>query len=149
MMMSMTLGHIRSLVLILAAAVAVTTCGSSSPTSPGVDVPYSQTDLRTGTGAEATNGKRLTVNYTLWLYDSTKPDQKGAQMQTTVGGNPYSFQLGHADVIKGWDQGVVGMRVGGLRRLVLPPSLAYGASGNGSIPGNATLVFEIELLDVQ
>lgn len=146
----MTLGHLRSLVLILPVALAVAACGSSkSPTSPSVDVPYSQTDLRTGSGAEAVNGRRLAVNYTLWLYDAARTDQKGTLVQTTAGGSPYPFQLGVGNVIKGWDQGVVGMRVGGLRRLVLPPSLAYGASGNGTIPGNATLVFEIELLDVQ
>jgi FKBP-type peptidyl-prolyl cis-trans isomerase FkpA len=145
----MTPGHLRSLVLILGTAAAVTACGSSSPTSPSVDVPYSQTDLRTGGGAEATNGKRVTVNYTLWLYDAGKSEQKGAQVQTTVGSSPFGFNLGLGQVIKGWDQGVPGMRVGGVRRLVVPPSLAYGASGNGPIPGNATLIFEVELLDVQ
>jgi FKBP-type peptidyl-prolyl cis-trans isomerase len=148
-MVRMTLRRLRPLLLILGVAAALTACGSGSPTAPTVDVPYSQTDLRTGSGAEATNGKRLSVNYTLWLYDPSKTDQKGALMQTSVGGPPFAIQLGAGGVIKGWDQGVVGMRVGGLRRLVLPPSLAYGASGNGPIPGNATLIFEIELLDVQ
>jgi FKBP-type peptidyl-prolyl cis-trans isomerase len=134
---------------IVCATAFVVACGSSSPTSPSVNVPYSQTDVRVGTGAEATNGKRLTVNYTLWLFDATKPEQKGAMLQTTVGANPFPFTLGASQVIKGWDQGFVGMRVGGLRRLVVPPALAYGSSGNGPVPGNATLVFDVELLDVQ
>jgi FKBP-type peptidyl-prolyl cis-trans isomerase FkpA len=152
MMLSMTFGRVRvlDLFLIVCALVVAAACGSSSsPTSPTVDVPYSQTDLRTGSGTEATSGKRVTVNYTLWLYDSTKPEQKGMMLQTTVGSSPFAFTLGNSEVIKGWDTGVVGMKVGGLRRLVIPPSLAYGASGNGPIPGNATIIFEVELLGVQ
>jgi FKBP-type peptidyl-prolyl cis-trans isomerase FkpA len=148
----MTFVRVRlfELSLMLCAIVAATACGSSSsPTSPTVDVPYSQTDLRAGSGAEAASGKRVSVNYTLWLYDATKAEQKGMMMQTTVGVSPYSFTLGTGTVIKGWDTGVVGMKVGGLRRLVIPPSLAYGSAGNGPIPGNATLIFEVELLDVQ
>jgi FKBP-type peptidyl-prolyl cis-trans isomerase FkpA len=152
MMLSMTFGRVRvlDLFLIVCALVVAAACGSSSsPTSPTVDVPYSQTDLRTGSGTEATSGKRVTVNYTLWLYDSTKAEQKGMMLQTTVGSSPFAFTLGNSEVIKGWDTGVVGMKVGGLRRLVIPPSLAYGASGNGPIPGNATIIFEVELLGVQ
>ncbi|MEN3336539.1 MAG: FKBP-type peptidyl-prolyl cis-trans isomerase FkpA [Acidobacteriota bacterium] len=148
----MTFGRarVRDLSLILCAGVVAAACGSSSsPTSPSVNVPYSQTDVRAGTGAEAANGKRITVNYTLWLFDATKPEQKGAMLQTSVGSSPFSFTLGAGQVIKGWDQGFVGMKVGGLRRLVVPPALAYGSSGNGPVPGNATLVFDVELLDVQ
>jgi FKBP-type peptidyl-prolyl cis-trans isomerase len=132
-----------SAVLVLAAAAAA--CGSGSPTSPTVNVPFSQTDLRVGTGAEAVNGKRLSVTYTGWLYDSTKPDHKGLQFDSGT----YPFVLGAGQVIKGWDQGVAGMKVGGQRRLVIPPSLAYGSSGSGPIPGNATILFDVELLDVQ
>ena len=85
-----------------------------------------------------------------WLYDPTRPEQKGAQFETSVGRAPFAFTLGIGQVIRGWDQGVTGMKVGGLRRLVLPPELAYGAGGSPPvIPPNATLVFEIELLDVQ
>jgi FKBP-type peptidyl-prolyl cis-trans isomerase len=129
-------------------------CGggsSSSPTAPSVNVPYSQTDLLVGTGAEATNGKRLTVNYTGWLYDSSAADNKGSQFDSSLlpGRTPFVFILGAGSVIRGWEQGVVGMRVGGQRRLVLPPSLAYGSSGSGPVPPNATLIFDIELLAVQ
>jgi FKBP-type peptidyl-prolyl cis-trans isomerase FkpA len=89
--------------------------------------------------------------YTLWMYDPAGTDGKGRQIQTNVGGAPFSFVVGTGNVIQGWHRGVPGMRVGGLRRLVLPPDLAYGAqgSGDGQIPGNATLVFDIELVAVQ
>lgn len=140
--------------LMMALAALAVACGGdsgSSPTAPTVNVPYSQTDLRVGTGTEATNGRRLSVNYTGWLYDASRTDNKGTQFDTSVGVTPFSFVLGAGQVIRGWDQGVTGMRVGGQRRLVLPPSLAYGSTGagNGRIPPNATLVFDIELLDVQ
>ena len=123
-------------------------CGGSSPSSPTPNVAYSQTDLRVGTGDEAVNGKLLTVNYTGWLYDANQTDQKGAQFDTSVGKAPFQFRLGAGAVIAGWDRGLVGMKVGALRRLVVPPSLGYGAAGNGPIPGNASLVFDVELLAV-
>jgi FKBP-type peptidyl-prolyl cis-trans isomerase FkpA len=128
---------------------AAAACGSTTPTSPGVAVPFSQVDLRTGTGADAVAGKTVTVNYTGWLYDSAKTDQKGAQFDTSAVRGPYAFVLGAGSVIKGWDQGVAGMKVGGLRRLVIPPALGYGDKANGPIPPNSTLVFDVELLDVQ
>jgi FKBP-type peptidyl-prolyl cis-trans isomerase FkpA len=125
-------------------------CGGSSPSSPSTgSAPFSSTDLKVGTGAEATAGKRLTVNYTGWLYSSSAAGNKGTMFDTSVGGTPYTFVLGAGQVIKGWDQGMVGMRVGGQRRLVIPPELGYGAQPNGPIPANATLVFDVELLDVQ
>jgi len=97
-----------------------------------------------GTGAAAANGQSLTVDYTGWLYDSTQPDEKGAVFDAS-GSTPFTFTLGNGSVIAGWDQGVVGMQVGGVRRLVIPPSLAYGAVRHGAIPPNATLLFEIHL----
>jgi FKBP-type peptidyl-prolyl cis-trans isomerase FkpA len=136
--------------LLLLLAVAVGGCNSSptGPTPPSA--PFSSTDLRLGTGAEAQNGRRLTVNYSGWLYQPGGPDNKGTLFDSSAGRGPFSFVLGAGQVIRGWDQSVVGMRVGGLRRLVLPPDLAYGSAGagNGVIPPNATLIFEIELLDV-
>jgi FKBP-type peptidyl-prolyl cis-trans isomerase FkpA len=117
----------------------------SSPTQPSA--PYSSTDLTTGTGPQANSGNRVTVAYTGWLYDPSKTDNKGSQFDSS---GSFSFTLGAGQVIKGWDQGVPGMRVGGQRRLVLPPDLAYGSTGAGSaIPANATLVFDITLLGVQ
>ena len=96
------------------------------------------------------NGQQLTVDYTGWLYDANAPDNKGTLFDTSVGGAPFAFVLGAGQVIAGWDQGLEGMRVGGTRRLVIPPDLAYGSQGSGNvIPLNATLIFEVDLLAVQ
>jgi FKBP-type peptidyl-prolyl cis-trans isomerase len=100
-------------------------------------------DMKAGTGAVAEAGKRVTVHYTGWLTNGTKFDSSKDH------GQPFNFQLGAGQVIKGWDQGVAGMKVGGMRKLTIPPSLGYGANGTGGvIPPNATLVFEVELLGV-
>ena len=137
-------------VVLLVTTLVASGCSDSSPTSPTPDAaPFSSTDLIVGTGAEATNGKTLTVHYTLWLYSSSAADHKGTQVQTTSGGSPYTFVLGAGRVIAGWDQGVPGMKVGGRRELVIPPSLGYGASAQQGIPANSTLVFDIDLLGVQ
>jgi len=89
----------------------------------------------------------VTVAYTGWLHDSSRPDAKGTQFDSSLS---FSFRLGSGQVIRGWDQGVVGMRVGGQRRLVIPPELAYGNTSPGAgIPPNATLVFDITLNNVQ
>jgi FKBP-type peptidyl-prolyl cis-trans isomerase FkpA len=101
------------------------------------------TDEQVGTGAEATTGKTAVVHYTGWLMDGTKFDSSVDRNQ------PFSFPLGAGQVIKGWDEGVVGMKVGGKRILVIPPQLGYGARGAGNvIPPNSTLKFEVQLLDV-
>lgn len=127
-------------------------CGSSStPTSPSstANVPFSSTDLTVGTGRVAANGNKLTVNYTGWLYSATATENKGQQFDTSIGKTPFPFTLGTTGIIQGWNQGVVGMAVGGKRRLVLPPSLAYGSAGAPpSIPSNATLVFDIEVVTI-
>ena len=142
-------------VLLAAAIAAAAACGDDSPDSPNspTTLPraeYSQTDLVVGTGAEATNGRTLSVHYTLWLYDPAGANGKGRQIQSSVGGSPFSFALGTGRVIAGWDRGVPGMRVGGERRLVLPPELAYGTAGSPpDIAGNQSLVFEVSLLAVQ
>jgi FKBP-type peptidyl-prolyl cis-trans isomerase FkpA len=122
---------------------------TETPASPTVNVPYSQTDLRVGTGADALNGMNLTVNYTGWLYDASKSDLKGLQFDSSAGRTAFVFTLGAGQVIKGWDQGVQGMKVGGIRKLVIPPSLGYGSTRSGPIPPNSTLVFEIELVAAQ
>jgi FKBP-type peptidyl-prolyl cis-trans isomerase FkpA len=144
--------RVRHLIAIAAsvAALSVAACGNDTPAAPSAANPaFSQTDVRIGTGAEAAAGKALTVNYTGWLYDPAKSDQKGLQFETSVGSTPFTFTLGVGQVIAGWDQGLSGMKVGGLRRLVIPSSLAYGGIRNGPIPPYAPLVFEIELLDVK
>ena len=103
------------------------------------------TDIREGTGATATQGRTVTVSYTGWLYDPTKTESKGTQFDSSAN---FSFQLGVGRVIAGWDQGVVGMKIGGQRRLVIPPNLGYGSQMVGSIPPNSTLVFDVMLLNV-
>jgi FKBP-type peptidyl-prolyl cis-trans isomerase FkpA len=138
--------------LCLASLVVVYGCGgdSNGPSATQPRGEFAQTDLIGGTGATATAGRLLTVNYTGWLYDPTQPESKGRQFDTSAGRGPYQFTLGAGSVIRGWDQGVVGMRVGGRRRLVIPPELGYGSAGSGStIPSNASLVFDIELVNVQ
>ena len=143
---------VRRLLVVFAALVAVGCAGGgSSPTSPTFlpFAEFSQTDLRVGDGADATVGKRLTVHYTGWLYDPTQPEQKGRQFDTLAVRGPFVFTLGVGQVIPGWDQGAAGMKVGGQRRLIIPPALGYGSAGAGDISPNATLVFDIELLEVQ
>lgn len=132
--------------LVLAAGVA--SC-EDGPTSPSNFARFSQTDLTVGTGGDAVRGRLLTVNYTGWFYAEQRLDNKGPVFDTSAGGEPFQFTLGVGQVIAGWDLGLDGMRVGGVRRLVIPPSLAYGSVRTGPIPPNATLLFEVELLDVQ
>jgi FKBP-type peptidyl-prolyl cis-trans isomerase len=93
-------------------------------------------------------GSIMNVAYTGWFYDAARPDLKGVQFDSSLGVGPFAFVLGAGQVIEGWDRGLPGMRVGGVRRLVIPPSLAYGPNRFGSIPADATLVFEVELLSL-
>jgi FKBP-type peptidyl-prolyl cis-trans isomerase len=140
----------RILALVLVPLLTLAAACGDSPTSASQVPGYTQTDVRLGAGTAAATGNLLTVQYTGWLFDASKTDSKGLQFDTSLGNtNPFAFTLGAGQVINGWDQGLVGMKVGGLRRLVVPPSLAYGTSRNNSIPPNATLVFDIELVSVQ
>jgi FKBP-type peptidyl-prolyl cis-trans isomerase FkpA len=108
-------------------------------------------DTKVGTGEEATVGKAVEVHYTGWLYDPSAPDKKGAKFDSSRDrGAPFSFLLGAGRVIKGWDRGVAGMKVGGHRTLIIPADMAYGAQGAGKvIPPNATLIFDVELLGLR
>jgi FKBP-type peptidyl-prolyl cis-trans isomerase FkpA len=112
---------------------------------------FARTDLQVGTGRDAEKGKGLSVHYTGWLYDPSQPDLKGRMFDSSQGRGPFNFVLGAGQVIPGWDQGFDGMKIGGRRRLIIPPDLAYGVdgAGGGIIPPDATLLFEMELLDVQ
>ena len=105
------------------------------------------TDTIVGTGAEASPGHKVSVHYTGWLYNN---DQKGTKFDSSLDrGQPFGFALGACQVIRGWDEGVAGMKVGGKRTLIIPPDLGYGARGaGGAIPPNATLTFDVELLKV-
>src|SRR5215469_7064857 len=125
---------------------STTTSSTTAPNATEVTMPdgLQYTDEQVGTGAEATPGKTAVVHYTGWLMDGTKFDSSLDRNQ------PFSFPLGAGQVIKGWDEGIAGMKVGGKRTLIIPPALGYGARGAGNvIPPNATLKFQVELLDVR
>jgi len=108
-------------------------------------------DVKQGTGVEAVPGKVVVVHYTGWLYDPAKPEGHGAKFDSSRdAGRPFDFPLGGGRVIKGWDQGVAGMKVGGQRTLIIPADMGYGARGYpGAIPPNSTLIFDVELLEVK
>lgn len=142
-LLTMTM-KMKTLKTLLAMAVLVcSACGSHNLNKDSEMTDLQIEDLTVGDGAEATAGKRVTVHYTGWLTNGTKFDSSKDR------GNPFVFPLGAGQVIQGWDKGVVGMKVGGQRKLTIPPHLGYGARGAGGvIPPNATLVFEVELLKV-
>lgn len=108
------------------------------------------TDAHVGDGAEAKAGQTVEVHYTGWLYDAGQPENKGQKFDSSVDrGETFKFQLGAGRVIRGWDEGVQGMKVKGKRTLVIPPDMGYGAQGAGGvIPPNATLIFDVELINV-
>jgi FKBP-type peptidyl-prolyl cis-trans isomerase len=107
-------------------------------------------DIKVGTGPEARKGATVRVHYTGWLYDPSAPDNKGKPFDSSRDRDAFEFPLGRGEVIPGWDEGVAGMKVGGVRLLTVPPSMGYGAQGAADvIPPNATLIFEVELLEVR
>ena len=125
-------------------------CGGATETEIPVRELIKQ-DVRVGSGAEAVAGREVTVHYTGWLYDATRPENKGTKFDSSRDRNdPFPFNLGAGEVIPGWDEGVAGMKVGGQRLLTIPPDMAYGARGAGGvIPPNAVLLFDVELLAVR
>ncbi len=116
-----------------------------------VGIDLIKTDHKIGDGATATPGQRVTVHYTGWLYDAKAAEQKGRKFDSSRDRNePFTFNLGAGQVIRGWDEGVAGMKIGGQRTLIIPPQMGYGSHGAGGvIPPNATLVFDVELLGVK
>lgn len=108
-------------------------------------------DIEPGAGEAIEKGSIAVVHYTGWLHDARMPDNKGTKFDSSRDrDDPFEFSLGAGQVIRGWDQGVVGMKVGGQRRLTIPPTLGYGARGAGGvIPPNATLVFDVELVEIK
>jgi FKBP-type peptidyl-prolyl cis-trans isomerase FkpA len=152
--------HIRPLFLplavLLAAGIYSTTAYSEQAalTKPKMETgnmtELIKTDVKLGTGDAATAGKSVTVHYTGWLYDAAAPDHHGTKFDSSRDRNdPFVFPLGAGRVIKGWDVGVEGMKIGGQRTLIIPSSMGYGTRGaGGAIPPNATLVFDVELLGV-
>ena len=135
---------VAMLLILGAAAPAATTATAAQAQASGLKV----IDTKLGTGAVAKAGEQVTVHYTGWLYVN---GTKGKKFDSSVDrGTPFSFALGAGNVIPGWDKGVVGMKVGGKRTLIIPPDMGYGADGtpDGTIPPNATLIFDVELLKV-
>ncbi len=140
-------------------ALAVAACNSAGTTSSTESTTMGQstitelikTDATAGSGKEAAAGQQVTVHYTGWLYEESAADKKGKKFDSSRDRNePFSFGLGAGQVIRGWDEGVAGMKVGGHRTLTIPPAMGYGVRGAGGvIPPNATLVFDVELLDVK
>jgi FKBP-type peptidyl-prolyl cis-trans isomerase FkpA len=137
------------------AAAAATAPAADAPTAPastGNEVMAMQKiDLAPGSGPEIKSGQNALVHYTGWLYDAAAPENKGKKFDSSVDRNePFEFPVGGGMVIKGWDEGVAGMKVGGKRRLVIPPEMGYGSRGAGGvIPPNATLVFDVELVEIR
>jgi FKBP-type peptidyl-prolyl cis-trans isomerase FkpA len=143
------------LALLLSAGFVTTACSeqAASPASKTEKTSMTElikTDVKLGTGAEAVTGHNVSVHYTGWLYDAAAPAHKGKKFDSSRDrGQPFEFSLGQGQVIKGWDVGVAGMKVGGQRTLIIPSEMGYGARGAGGvIPPNATLVFDVELLGV-
>ncbi len=138
--------------LVLSLLVLLMLCACTDPGPPpgGSVAELQRIDAVVGTGTEATPGTLVSVHYTGWLYDEKAPQQRGKKFDSSVDrGEPFNFKLGAGQVIRGWDEGVAGMKVGGKRTLLIPAWLGYGSSGAGGvIPPNASLVFEVELLDV-
>ena len=123
---------------------------AKAPQAPAAAaVPMQKIDTVVGTGKEAVAGATAVVNYTGWLYLPDAPAQHGAQFDSSIGREPFSFPLGAGRVIPGWDEGVKGMKVGGKRTLIVPAAMGYGENGAGPIPPNANLIFDVELLDVR
>jgi FKBP-type peptidyl-prolyl cis-trans isomerase FkpA len=151
------MGEVKRVILVLALSTAFCSRSNSSEPAEGPAMADSgitqlQTvDSKVGTGAEARPGRVVRVHYTGWLYDASKADKRGKKFDTSKDRNePFEFTLGGGQVIPGWDQGFAGMKVGGTRVLTIPPAMGYGARGaGGDIPPNATLVFEVELLEVK
>ena len=136
---------VRALLAAIAVAVGINAePASAKKLADGLDV----TDTTVGTGKEATAGSTAVVNYSGWVWVN---NAKGTKFDSSYDrGEPFSFPLGAGAVITGWDEGVAGMKVGGKRTLIVPPELGYGAAGAGGvIPPNATLLFEVELVDVK
>jgi FKBP-type peptidyl-prolyl cis-trans isomerase FkpA len=140
----------RKLLLSLALA-AIAACAPAAPPPSGSVVELQRIDQVQGDGQTATSGSDVTVHYTGWLYDQNAPQQRGRKFDSSVDrGEPFTFLLGAGRVIRGWDDGVAGMKVGGRRLLLIPSDYGYGSEGAGGvIPPGASLVFEVELLAVK
>lgn len=133
---------------LIAPAAALLLLGAAAARADPVTLPGGTQieDIEPGTGAEARKGRTISVHYTGWLYVD---GELGKSFDSSRGGAPFTFRLGAGEAIKGWDEGIPGMKEGGIRTLIIPPAAAYGAKGSGPIPPNSTLLFEVELVKVK
>lgn len=158
----MKIKSLTTLSLALSISTFIVACGettsiSKSETAPAsttktsTAISFTKTDVKVGDGAEAKTGQNVSVHYTGWLYEPNSPKGHGEKFDSSRDrSKAFSFPLGAGRVIKGWDQGVVGMKVGGQRTLIIPSDMAYGSRGaGGKIPPNATLIFDVELVNVK
>ena len=158
----MSLKGLRATTALLSIAVLLTACGGNAGNdtksmeaaalaATQADVNFQKIDTVVGTGATASAGQTVTVHYTGWLYDTSAPQNKGKKFDSSVDrGKPFVFPLGAGRVIKGWENGFAGMKVGGKRTLIIPSEMGYGSRGAGNaIPPNATLLFDVEMLGVK
>ncbi len=160
----MKIKHLIPLTLALSFSTLIVACSDTSTVSTvestakvakttstsNTSIAFTKTDVKVGDGAEAKTGKKVSVHYTGWLYEPTAADTHGKKFDSSRDrGKAFVFPLGAGRVIKGWDQGVVGMKVGGQRTLIIPADMAYGLRGaGGAIPPNATLIFDVELMGI-
>ena len=149
----MNSGMIRVWAILLVGCVVLVGCGDdygNAPSAPSSGPTFSVMDIVVGSGAEAMNGQSVKINHEGWLYDAAASDKKGLLFDSSFDRDQtMTFVLGAGQVILGFDQGIVGMRVGGTRQLIIPPYLGYGPQGNAVIPPNSTLIFDVYLLSVQ
>jgi FKBP-type peptidyl-prolyl cis-trans isomerase FkpA len=113
-----------------------------------VNVPFTIQDVTVGTGPEVILGSTVIVDYAGYLYDAKKPNNEGLLIDTSLSGQPFTFVVGVGQVLPGWDKGMLGMKLGGFRRITIPPDLGYGPIPHYPVPANATLVFDINLLGI-
>ncbi len=141
--------RLSSYLLAPLALLALAGCTPPGPPPGGSIAQFEKIDTQPGTGAEATPGSKVTVHYTGWIYDERVADKHGDKFDSSVDrGEPFTFNLGAGQVIKGWDEGFAGMKVGGKRTLMIPAEYGYGDRGAGPIRPGSSLVFDVELLDV-
>ena len=143
--------HLFNLSILVGAFFILTQLAIANPAHAADDPQFQKIDTKVGSGEEAEIGKTVSVHYTGWLYDETAADKKGKKFDSSLDRKEhFSFMLGAGRVIKGWDKGVQGMKVGGQRTLIIPSSMAYGERGAGNvIPPNATLIFDVELVGLK
>ena len=144
--------HIFSLFLLTIVAALAVACTSREASQQAKMVVRSleASDVKVGAGPTADDGQTVTIDYTVWLYDPNQPGRKGRKLDSTIDRHqPATIQLGADTIVPAFDEAIPGMRVGGTRELYVPPNLGYGSAGQGSIPGDATLVFDVTLLSVK